>query len=110
MTSREGLYTPPPPHFWPEDIFQGGGGVYFEAPHGRIFVPAPPLLCPSPPALRGYFQGWGGLYNIWPQARHCAESLLAHDGPASRQDVGTSSLLERRRMQFPQLAEGTLGA
>ena len=35
-----------PPHFGPEGIFEleGGGGVYLEAPHGRIFTPLPPLL------------------------------------------------------------------
>ena len=44
--SREKLYTSPPlpPPFRPEDLFQGeGGGVYFEAPRGRILY-TPPLL------------------------------------------------------------------
>ena len=47
--SGDKLKTPPLPDFWPEGIFKGeGGGVYFEAPRGRFYVPHPPLLCTSP--------------------------------------------------------------
>ena len=62
FSSREKLYTPPPPlpHFWPEGIFQGRGGgvVYFEAPRGRNFI-RPPLLY-TPPTPRRVFSGVAG--------------------------------------------------
>ena len=60
LCSRGKLYTPPPPPpFLAKRHFpvEGGGGVYFEAPRGRNFIP-PPFI--HPPPLEGYFQGWGG--------------------------------------------------
>ena len=34
------------------------------SPHGRIFIPPPPL--------EGYFQGWGvGVYKVWPPISFC---------------------------------------
>ena len=60
VVSREKVYTPPPPppHFGQKTFFrERGGGVYFEAPRGRILYPLPLLYAPP---LEGYFQGWGG--------------------------------------------------
>ena len=46
-SSREISYTPPPhPHFGQKAFVREGGG---------------------PPPLEGYFQGWGGVYKIWPR-------------------------------------------
>ena len=44
------IYAPPPsPPFRPEDLFQReGGGVYFEAPRGRILYAPPLLYAPRP--------------------------------------------------------------
>ena len=50
LPSRVKLYTPPPPtpisgH---KAFFRGGGGgVYFEAPRGRNFIPPPPFYSQS---------------------------------------------------------------
>ena len=57
------IYAPPPsPHVWPEGIFEGrgGGGVYFEAPHGRSFIHPPLLYTPHP--WKGIFRGGGWGY------------------------------------------------
>ena len=61
VPGRNCIHPPPSPHFWLKGIFsgEGGGGVYFEAPRGRIFIRPPPLFI-HPPPLEGYFQGWGG--------------------------------------------------
>ena len=53
------IYPPPPPfldirHF----LGEGGGGVYFEAPRARNFIPPPFLYTPHP--LKGIFRGGGG--------------------------------------------------
>ena len=62
LSSREDLYTPPPPspHFWPKGIFQGRGVgvVYFEAPRGRNFIRPPPFY--TPPTPRRVISGVGG--------------------------------------------------
>ena len=54
---REKLFFPHPfpPQVWARRHFSGraGGGVRFEAPRGRIFIPALPTL-------ERYFQGCGG--------------------------------------------------
>ena len=63
--SRQKFYNPPPlsPPFLATraKAFVGGwgGGVQFEAPHGRNFNTTPPLLYTPHPPLEGYFQGWG---------------------------------------------------
>ena len=62
-------YIPPPfPPFLAKRHFseKGGGGVYFEAPRCRNFIP-PPFSTP-PTLVLGYFQGWegGGVYAIRP--------------------------------------------
>ena len=50
---------PPPPPFLAKRDFpgEGGGGVYFEAPRGRNFIP-PPFY--TPPTPRRVFSGVGG--------------------------------------------------
>ena len=55
----EVIYTPPP-DFWPKGMFQGRGvgGVYFESPRSRNFLP-PPLFI-HPPTPRRVFSGVGG--------------------------------------------------
>ena len=60
--SRERFLTPPPsplpPSLAKRDFpGEGGGGVYFEGPRGRNFIP-PPFI--HAPPLGGQFQGWGG--------------------------------------------------
>ena len=52
---------PPPPPFLAKRHFpgEGGGGVYFEAPRGRNFIPPPPLLY-TPTPTRRVFSGVGG--------------------------------------------------
>ena len=49
----------PPPHFWPEGIFQGRG-VYILKPHaaGILYAPPPPFI--HPPTPRRVFSGAGG--------------------------------------------------
>ena len=56
---REIIYTPSPSPIPGQKAFsvEGGGGVYFEAPSGRNFVP-PPLY--KPPSPRSVFSGVGG--------------------------------------------------
>ena len=51
IPGRNYIRPPPPsPPFRPEDLFQGegGGGVYFEAPRGRILYAPPLLYAPHP--------------------------------------------------------------
>ena len=55
------IYTPtPPPPFLAKRHFsgEGGGGVYFEAPRARNFIPPPPFY--APPTPRRVFSGMGG--------------------------------------------------
>ena len=48
---------------------EGGGGVYVvvQAPRGRNFVTPPPSSIHPPQAPEGYFQGWGGVYQMRPR-------------------------------------------
>ena len=85
VSSRAKLYTPPPPppfltirHFSGE----GGGGVYSEAPRGRNFIrPPPPFI--HPPPLEGSFQGWGGVYKIWPRISGSPKNSRPNSRPRS---------------------------
>ena len=81
QTSRENLYTPPPPlpHFWPKAFFRRGGwGCIFWGPTRQEFY-TPPLFI-RPPRLGGYFQGWGGVgvYKIWPRKATIDEGQIMH--------------------------------
>ena len=66
------IYAPPPlPPFLAIRHFsgEGGGGVYFEAPRGRNFIPPPPFY--TPPTPRRVISGVGGVgvYKIRPCIR-----------------------------------------
>ena len=60
---------PPPPPIFGQQAFlrgEGGGGVYFEAPCGRIFITPPSFIRP-PPLGRNFSGVGGGVYKIWPR-------------------------------------------
>ena len=46
---------------------EGWGVVYFEVPRGKNFMRPPSFI--RPPPREGYFQGWGGVYKIWPRIK-----------------------------------------
>ena len=65
---------------------EGGGGVNFEAAHGRNFIP-PPLLY-NPPPREGYFQGWrgGGVSKFGPVCKlrgrtKCSQKIFQKISP-----------------------------
>ena len=85
IISARTVYTPPP-FFWPKGIF---GGVYFEAPRGRNFIP-PPLYI-HPPRPEGYFQGGGwGCTKLGPVTVATVKISRPHKEPQSQKIARTA--------------------
>ena len=58
------LYPPPlTPFFAQRAFFRDGGGNIMNPPWQELYTSRGPFFA-CPPALEGYFQGWGGVLNL----------------------------------------------
>ena len=105
LCSREYYIRLPPHPIFAQSILQGGGGGYILKSSAAGSSYTPPLFCPPPPPLEGSFQGWGGVYKIWPCM---CDFALFKRGWAVQIRVALE-LADEQTRQTPNAGAGTCG-